>query len=71
MDDLFQQPNPYFKCQKDNWFKAQPVGEGTIGKFLSKISRAAGLSYIYTNHCIRGTTATGMKKNGHTLEEIA
>ena len=71
IDALFQQPNPYYKRPTDYWYKAQPVGEGTIGKFLAEILRAAGLSFVYTNHCIRGTTATGMKKNGHTLEEIA
>ena len=70
MDNLSQQPNPYFKRPKDNWYKCQPVGEGTIGKFLSEISCVADLSYIHTNHCIRGTNTTGMKKNGHTLEEM-
>ena len=47
------------------------MGVGTIGSFLSKISKASGLSYIYTNHCIQGTTATVLKRSGHTLEEIA
>ena len=46
-------------------------GVETIGRFLASISDLAGLSYISTNHCIRGTTVTGMKVEGHTLVEIA
>ena len=70
-DNLFQQPNPYYDHVTDLWYKAQPVGVGTIGKFLVTISENAGLSYIYTKYCIHGTIATGMKIQGHTLVEIA
>ena len=38
---------------------------------MKEISKNAGLSYIYTNHCIRGTTATAMHKSGYSLNEIA
>ena len=70
LDAFLQQPNPYFKRpNKDFWYKAQPVG--TIGRFHTTVSGLSGLNYIYTNHCIRGTTATGMKHKGHTLVEIA
>ena len=63
MNDLFQQPNPYYRRPSECWYKCQPVGEGTVRKFLSEISEASGLDYIYTNHCIWGMTVTGMKKN--------
>ena len=69
--DLFQQPNPYYRRPGDIWYKAQPVGEGTIGKFLATISVNAGLSYVYTNHCTRGTTATGLHCQGYSLQEIS
>ena len=36
IDNFFQQPNPYFKRTTDVWYKAQPVGVGTIGRFLAK-----------------------------------
>ena len=39
--------------------------------FLSELSKCAELSYIHTNHCIGGTTATAMKRAGYTLNEIA
>ena len=71
IDDLFQTPNTHYKYPGDKWYKESPVGEGTIGKFMKEISKNAGLSYIYTNHCIRGTTATAMHRSGYSLHEIA
>ena len=38
IDALFQTPNPNFKVQSNNWYKAIPVGENTKGKFLKNIS---------------------------------
>ena len=71
LEAFFQQPNPSFKHPNDDWYKASPVGINTIGKFLSSISKSAGLSQIYTNYSIRGTTINGMKSCGYTLPEIA
>ena len=71
LDDLFQQPNPYFKNLSNYWYKAPPVGEGTITKFMQTTSQNAGLNYKYTNKCIRGTTTTGMQRQGHALQDIA
>ena len=71
IDDLFQTPNLKFKYSDDKWYKKSPVGENTIGKFMKEISTNAGLSVKYTNHCIRGTTATAMHRSGYSLHEIA
>ena len=38
---------------------------------MKEISKQSSLLYIYTNHCVRGTTATTMKKSGRNLPEIA
>ena len=54
IDALFQTPNPNFKYLGDKWYKATPVGENIIGKFLKKICEYSGLNKIYTNHCVRG-----------------
>ena len=36
--DFFQQPNPCFKkVGQDKWYEEQPVGVGTIGKFMREI----------------------------------
>lgn len=61
IDDFFQQPHPAVYPQYSKWYKAQPVGVNKIGKFLSEISKAAGLNHIYTNHSIWGTTVNAMK----------
>ena len=49
--ELFQLPNPYFKIPKANWYKKILNDVGSIGSFMKENSRAAGFSYIYTNHC--------------------
>ena len=41
------------------------------GNFMKEISKQAGLSFTYTNHCIRGTTASAMKRFGYALPDIA
>ena len=41
-----------------------------IGQFMSTISENSGLSVMYTNHCIRGTTATAMHHSGYSLQDI-
>ena len=69
--DFFQKPNPYYKRPTDAWFHKAPVGENTIGKFLSVISKNSDLSTRYTNHSIRGTTATAMYRSGYSLHDIA
>ena len=71
LPDLFQTPNSKYKYPHDKWYKKTPVGENTIAQFMKEISKAAGLSTIYTNHCIRGTTATAMHRAGYSLHEIA
>ncbi|XP_072021059.1 uncharacterized protein [Amphiura filiformis] len=40
------------------WYRNAPVGEKTLGNFMSKISLAAGLSRRYTNHSLRATCIT-------------
>ena len=71
IDDLFQTPNPCFKIPNDIWYKATPCGVNTIGNFMKQISQRSGPLHIYTNHCVRGTTATAIKCAGHDLPEIA
>ena len=70
IDDFFQTLNPYFKST-GQWYKATAVSENTIGKFLKNICKNSGLTTVYTNHCLRGTTATAMHKNGYSLHDIA
>ena len=70
IDALFQAPNDKYLSQ-GKWYKKLPVGENTIAKFMSEISKNASLSKKYTNHCMRGTTATAMHRSGYSLHDIA
>lgn len=59
---FFQTPNPYMSNPAhDLWYKNCPVGEGMIGRFMKQISQSTNLPKLYTNHKIRGTTASVMK----------
>ena len=40
------------------WFEQRPVGVNTFANMMKKISEAAGLSKIYTNHSIRAAAIT-------------
>ena len=71
LPELFQTPNVKYKYPADQWYKKSAVGENTIEKFMKQISLNADLSITYTNHCIRGTTATPMHRSGYSLHEIA
>ena len=70
LECFFQAPNPYYNKPSDCWYKASPVGKNMIGKFLKQICENSGLTRIYSNHCIRGTTATAMHKSGYSLHDI-
>lgn len=65
LNDLFQRPN-----KSKNGFDAMPLGKNQLGTMMKKISEAAGLSIIYTNHEIRSTTATAMHKQKFGLKDI-
>ena len=63
---FFQYPN-----KKLNRFNNAPIGKNSIRILMKEISKEAKLSKKYTNHCIRKTTATAMKKQGFDLHEIS
>ena len=68
---LFQRPNKFYQTEGQSWYLAAPVGVNAIGQFMKQISREAGLPIVYTNHCLRGTTATALLKMGCTIHDIA
>ena len=41
-----------------------------LSEMMKIISKDAHLSKIYTNHCIRKTTVTALKRQGFDLNEI-
>lgn len=61
-DALFQQPLIIPKPKV--WYGNQPIGQNKLATWMSRLSVEAGLSRRYTNHCIRATVATGLKRRG-------
>ncbi|CAG2190184.1 KCTD1_15 [Mytilus edulis] len=65
---FFQQTlvNPRPDC----WYAAQPIGKNKLASWMSRISKSADLSKIYTNHCIKATVATVLSRQGVDLLKI-
>lgn len=61
---FFQCPLTSFEPAYDVWYVNAPMGYHTLGNMMSNISRAAGWSLTYTNHCVRATTATVLAHSG-------
>ncbi|CAC5417042.1 unnamed protein product [Mytilus coruscus] len=57
-DQALQYPKPTI------WYAAQTIGKNKLASMMSRISEEAGLSIRYTNHCLRATVATGLKRAG-------
>ena len=55
-NDFFQLPKA--DPSDEIWYYGRPVGANKIGTFMQEISKASGLSRIYTNHCVRATAVT-------------
>ena len=59
------------KKDKDIWFGKQKMGKNKVGNMMKQISKEACLSKIYTNHCLRATTATILARSGVQDRDIA
>ena len=68
-DSLFQRPKKYANVKDAVWYDNMPLGHNKIGG-MKEISQKAGLSTIYTNHCIRATTTTVLFQAGLEGERI-
>ena len=64
-DALFQYPSND-KTSVDR----KPIGKNTLATMMKETSEDAKLSHTYTNHCIRKTTATALRRQGFDLDEI-
>ena len=45
--------------------------KNTLGEMMKNISRSAGFSRVYANHCVRVTVVTELKEQGFSNDEIA
>ena len=61
-DSFFQYPD-----KSKRKYENKPVGKNTLGIMMKTISENAKLSKTYTNHCIRKTTATGLRRPSNSI----
>lgn len=60
LDVLWQRPSKGNKLKYDKI----AVGKNTLGDKMKNLSKKAGLSKIYTNHCLRATSITELDRSG-------
>ena len=68
---LFQTPKTSAPSTEGNpWFKKCPMGKNKLGNMMVRISKDAGLSKIYTNHCLRATCISILDREGFENRDI-
>ncbi|XP_031561324.1 uncharacterized protein LOC116297270 [Actinia tenebrosa] len=56
---FFQFPKRFWNGEQEKvWFERRCLGVNKLGEMMKDLSRAANLSQIYTNHCVRATAIT-------------
>ena len=70
-----ENPNLFAKasttCMKEGvWYTRQVIGKNMLSTIMQTISRKAGLSTMYTNHCVRATTITSLFQAGVDSKRI-
>jgi len=67
---FFQRPKDSFSESDAVWFENRPLGKNKLGRMMTDLSSNAGLSQVYTNHCIRATTITALSNAGFEARHI-
>ncbi|XP_069139051.1 uncharacterized protein [Argopecten irradians] len=69
-DNFWQRPKKTVDQSMDVWYDNCAVGKNTLNNFMSRLSKDAGLSVKYTNHCIRATCITTLDQKGVEARHI-
>ena len=67
---LFQRSKVNISQFDEIGYTVSPIGERVLNDMMRKISTEAGLSRVYTNHCVRATTITLLSHAGVETREI-
>lgn len=67
---MWQRAKDKYNSQSTVWYDNSPLGKNTLGQMMQNISGTAGLSFMYTNHCIRATCITLLDNSGCEARHI-
>ena len=68
---LFPAPCRKWKFSDKFWYaQKQVVGKNMLASMMKTISADAGLSSVYTNHCLRATCVTQLHNKGFSVSDI-
>ena len=67
---LFQTPLTNFSKAAECCYKNEPLEKNSIAQLMPKISKKAGLSQVYTAHCVRPSTITRLHLAGVDAKQI-
>lgn len=68
--DLWQKEKKVVHGPEQEWYVNQVIGRDILNNTMKTISINAGLSKIYTNHCIRATVVDVMLENDFKNREV-
>ena len=54
----------------EEWYTKEFIGKNTLVNIMKQISKKAGLSKIYTNHCVRASTVMHLYHAGVDTQQI-
>ena len=63
IDPLFRTPKKVYDGN-GSWFKCEPLRKNVITTMMPTLSRKAGLSQVYTSHCVIASTVAALHKAG-------
>jgi hypothetical protein len=67
---FFQRPKASRPLDGTPWFENKPLGVNTLSSMMKEISKAAKLSRVYTNHCVRASAITLWSEAGLASRHI-
>ena len=70
LNRLWQMPKASFLDTDATWYTKRPVGERKLRDFMPKLSMECNLSQRYTNHCLRATNATILKRSNFSDAQV-
>ena len=70
LEELWLKPKQKVGMDDDLWYEKTVIGAHTLDNFMKMMSDKAGLSKLYTNHCIRSTVITALDAQGFEARHI-